>query len=78
MANPAVQIPTNMTMGSVSETLADVVELPVDVPSFYQKNSGSLPKTGRDVSDTHRRANLPSATNDIDSLFVRLRQIIGL
>lgn len=77
-ARPAIQTGTESDVGAAEDHLADVVDLPIDVPSFYQKNSGSLPKAHQGVSDAHRRANLPSATNEEDSLFVRVRRIIGL
>lgn len=45
--------------------LAEVIELPVsDAPSFYQRNSGSLPKSETGMGDTHRRSTLPKPEND--------------
>jgi len=63
--------------GAAEGYLAEDSDAPPDVPSFYQKNSGSLPKSGENAGHAHIRANLPRATKDADSLFVRLRRIIG-
>lgn len=42
------------------EILAEVIELPINsAPSYYQRNSGALPKSGGGMSDAHRRTELP-------------------
>lgn len=58
--------------------LAEVIELPrADAPSFYQRNSGSLPKSAAGMSDAHRRAQLPTPDNsDPDSLMDKLRRLV--
>jgi len=59
--------------------LAEVIELTrPDAPSFYQRNSGSLPKSGEGMSDAHRRAQLPRPDNsEPDGVFDRLRRLLG-
>ena len=59
------------------EVLAEVIELPISAaPSFYQRNSGALPKSGNGMSDAHRRTQLPKPDNsDVTSVKDR---ILGL
>ncbi len=66
----AEQIPRHEEL----DFLAEVIELPVNTaPSFYQRNSGALPKSDRGMSDAHRRTQLPKADNsDVTSLKERL------
>ena len=46
------------------DLLAEVIELPIsDAPSFYQRNSGALPKSDAGMSDAHRRTELPRPDN---------------
>jgi len=61
------------------ETLADVIELPgADAPSFYQRNSGYLPKATGGMSDAHRRNRLPTPDNsETGSFFDRIRGMFG-
>ena len=56
------------------EILAEVIELPISAaPSFYQRNSGALPKSGAGMSDAHRRTQLPRPDNsDVTSFKERL------
>ncbi len=62
---------------TVGDDLADVIPLPSsEVQSFYQRNTGALPKIGHRSSDLHRRASLPSPVNDDSTGF--LRRIKGL
>ena len=65
------------TIDSDSE-LAEVIELPIsDQPSFYQRNSGALPKANTGLTDAHRRAQLPAPENqDSVSLVDRIRSLI--
>ncbi len=59
------------------ESLADVIEMPnADAPSFYQRNSGALPKSDAGMADTHRRTQLPRPENDdTEPLVDRIRSI---
>jgi hypothetical protein len=61
------------------EMLSEVIGLPrADAPSFYQRNSGSLPKSGQGMSDAHRRAQLPTPTRaDPDTIGDRIRRLFG-
>ena len=54
--------------------LAEVIELPINTaPSFYQRNSGALPKSGNGMSDAHRRTQLPTPDNsDVTSFKERM------
>lgn len=56
------------------DLLAEVIELPVsDAPSFYQRNSGALPKAEAGMSDAHRRTQLPTPQNsDVTTIKDRL------
>ena len=58
--------------------LAEVIELPAsDAPSFYQRNSGSLPKSDQGMSDAHRRTQLPKPENsDTTSIADRVRSLL--
>jgi hypothetical protein len=55
--------------------LAEVIELRrLDAPSFYQRNSGSLPKSSGGMSDAHRRGMLPRPDNtDPDTMVDKIR-----
>ena len=59
------------------DALADVIAMPnVDAPSWYQRNSGALPKSDAGMADTHRRTQLPKPENDdSDPLMDRIRSI---
>lgn len=59
------------------DDLAEVIELPgVNAPSFYQRNSGSLPKANRGVSEAHRRSELPRPDNtEKDSIGDKIRTL---
>jgi hypothetical protein len=61
------------------EILAEVIELPgVDAPSFYQRNSGYLPKASGGMSDAHRRNQLPRPDNtQTTSLVDKIRGMFG-
>jgi hypothetical protein len=61
------------------DILAEVIELPINsAPSFYQRNSGALPKSGAGMSDAHRRTQLPKPDNsDVTSFKERLRGIFN-
>ena len=61
------------------EPLADVIAMPnVDAPSWYQRNSGALPKSEEGMAETHRRNQLPKPENDdTEPLVDRLRSIFG-
>ncbi len=58
--------------------LAEVIELPIsDAPSFYQRNSGSLPKANTGLTDAHRRAELPAPENqDSQPLIDRIKSLL--
>lgn len=58
--------------------LADVIELPIsDAPSFYQRNSGDLPKANTGLTDAHRRAQLPAPENqDSEPLMDRIKSLL--
>lgn len=59
------------------ELLAEVIELPApDAPSFYQRNSGALPRAEAGLSDAHRRTQLPRPDNN-DTITVKDR-LLGL
>ncbi len=57
------------------DILAEVIPLQrLDPPSFYQRNSGALPRIGQRSSISHQRAFLPSPVNSgPDGLFERIR-----
>jgi len=58
--------------------LAEVIELPIsDQPSFYQRNSGALPKSNHGLTAAHRRAQLPAPkTQDSEPLVDRIRSLL--
>ncbi len=58
--------------------LAEVIELPIsDAPSFYQRNSGALPRANNGLTDAHRRAQLPAPENDdTQPLLDRIRSLL--
>lgn len=60
------------------DALAEVIELPgVSAPSFYQRNSGSLPKANAGITDAHRRSDLPRPENsDKDPLGDKIRRLL--
>ena len=50
--------------GDDAEILAEVIELRgADAPSFYQRNSGALPRAEAGLTDAHRRNQLPTPDN---------------
>lgn len=53
-----------------ADFLAEVIELPIpDGPSFYQRNSGALPKSKAGMAKAHRRTELPRPENsDVTTL----------
>lgn len=59
------------------DDLAEVIELHgVNAPSFYQRNSGSLPKANTGITDAHRRSDLPRPENsDKDSFGDIVRKV---
>lgn len=63
-------------IGDVDD-LAEVIELHgVNAPSFYQRNSGSLPKANTGITDAHRRSDLPRPENsDKDSFGDIVRKV---
>jgi hypothetical protein len=49
-----------------------------NAPSFYQRNSGSLPKSGAGMSDAHRRNQLPTPQNiERDTIGDKLRRFLS-
>ena len=60
------------------DELAEVIELPgVNAPSFYQRNSGSLPRSNNGITDSHRREKLPKPANpDPGSVFDTIRSLL--
>ena len=61
-----------------SDDLAEVIELPAaNIPSFYQRNSGSLPKANTGITEAHRRSELPRPDNtEKDSLRDAVRRFL--
>ncbi|MCL1593735.1 MAG: hypothetical protein M3132_05210 [Actinomycetia bacterium] len=61
------------------ESLAEVIPLQgLDVPSFYQRNTGALPKIGIRSSELHRRGSLPTPVNsDDDGFLTRLKSFFS-
>lgn len=61
------------------ETLAEVIPLQgLEVQSYYQRNTGALPKIGDRSSDSHRRAFLPSPVNSgPEGFFERIRDLFS-
>lgn len=61
-----------------TEPLAEVVEIgDADAPSWYQRNSGALPKSEAGMADTHRRNHLPRPENDDSGgLMDRIRSVL--
>ncbi len=77
--HPNMQFRAHSEPTESDDYLAEVVELPLESTSFYQRNSGSLPKSNKNRTDyANLRAALPSAENETDSVFTRLRQVLGL
>ncbi|MGI9584567.1 MAG: hypothetical protein ACR2N7_03155 [Acidimicrobiia bacterium] len=60
------------------DELAEVIELPnSDQPSFYQRNSGGLPKANTGLTDAHKRAELPAAENqDSAPMIDRIKSLL--
>ena len=60
------------------DDLAEVIELPgINAPSFYQRNSGSLPRANTGITDSHRREKLPKPDNsEAGSLVDAIRSIL--
>lgn len=60
------------------DDLAEVIELRrLDAPSYYQRNSGSLPKSTGGMSDAHRRGMLPTPDNtDPDTMMDKIRGLL--
>jgi len=63
---------------AADDGLAEVIPLPSsEVQSFYQRNTGALPRIGQRSSDLHRRSSLPSPVNeDPDGIFTRIKNFI--
>lgn len=61
------------------DDLAEIIELPVnDAPSFYQRNSGALPKSEAGLTDAHRRTQLPTPDNSEETTVMdKLRSVFG-
>ncbi|MFV2001295.1 MAG: hypothetical protein ACC654_13110 [Acidimicrobiia bacterium] len=61
------------------EVLAEVIPLQgLDVPSFYQRNTGALPRIGRRSSDLNRRGGLPTPVNsDGDGFIERIKDFFA-
>lgn len=61
-----------------SDDLAEVIELPApNTPSFYQRNSGSLPKANAGITEAHRRSDLPRPDNtEKDTLRDAVRRLL--
>ncbi len=57
------------------DTLAKVIPLQrLEAPSFYQRNSGALPRIGQRSLISHQRAFLPSPVNSPpEGVFERIR-----
>lgn len=59
------------------ELFAELIELPAsDIPSFYQRNSGALPKSDTGMLDAHRRTELPRPDNSDGSTLKE--RVLGL
>jgi len=60
------------------DSLAEVIPLPsTDKQSYYQRNTGALPKIGVRSSEIHRRSSLPSPVNTDSNRFVeRIRNLL--
>jgi len=61
------------------ETLAEVIPLQgLDVPSFYQRNTGALPQIGHRSSELNRRGALPTPVNsDGNNLIERIKDFFA-
>jgi len=61
------------------EVLAEVIPLQgLDIPSFYQRNTGALPRIGRRSSDLNRRDALPTPVNvDGDGFIERIKDFFA-
>lgn len=45
------------------DLLGNMIDVPLtDTPSWYQRNSGALPKSERGMGESQRRSQLPSPT----------------
>jgi hypothetical protein len=68
----------DITTADTYSELAEVIELPISTaPSFYQRNSGALPRANTGLTDAHRRARLPTAENhDSEPLIDRIRSLL--
>lgn len=68
-----------LTAELMAAELAEVIELPgIDAPSFYQRNSGSLPKSEEGMADAHRRTQLPTPDNtDPETLVDKIKNLFA-
>ena len=57
----------------------DALDAPLpDAPSWYQRNSGSLPKSRNGMGDAQRRSELPrSVAEEPEGLVSRFRTLLG-
>lgn len=76
-AQPIAQIGDRQELAEVIELPSIDMELPsADIESFYQRNSGSLPKSNAGITEAHRRSDLPRPENtDHDPIGDKLRRL---
>ena len=74
MHEPASQIDVAVS----GDSLADVIPLPSsDAQSYYQRNTGALPRIGVRSSDLNRRSSLPSPVNtDSNGIVDRIKDLL--
>ena len=67
---------SHLAATAADDHLAEVIRHPSSEHlSYYQRNTGALPKIGVRSSDLHRRSSLPSPVNtDGDGFFGRIKQ----
>ena len=59
------ELPQPDSASQVVEPVDDIIAMSdIDAPSWYQRNSGALPKSEAGMADTHRRTRLPKPEND--------------
>jgi len=60
------------------DSLAKVISLPsIDGQSYYQRNTGALPKIGLRSSELNRRSSLPSPVNiDSNGFMDKIRSLL--
>ena len=77
----STQYPTPATAPHGEADWFDAVDAPLpdpDAPSWYQRNSGSLPKSSNGMGEAQRRSELPrSVAEEPEGLVSRFKTLLG-